>query len=57
MYVDDLVIFDKNKTRSKEVIELVKSKFEIKEWKIKNFLGAEFEENKIYMHQKKYIKD
>ena len=59
VYVDDIILFVKDHKDIKEITNLLKSKFDIKELgKTKMLLGIEFEEiqNNLFIHQTQYIK-
>lgn len=58
IYVDDIILFSENHLEMNKVIELLKSKFEIKDLgPIRKVLGIEFEQikSKWVIHQKGYI--
>lgn len=58
VYVDDLIVFSKTESQLNRVINLIKSKFEIKDLgKIRKILGIEFknEKDEWVIHQKMYI--
>lgn len=59
MYVGDIIIFGKIAEHIKEIIELLKMKFDLKLLgKTKKLLGVEFENKngKLHIHQKEHIK-
>ena len=58
VYVDDIILFGRNQININFVVNLLKTKFDIKELgKTKKLLGIEFEElnGELFIHQNSYI--